>query len=73
MIFFETDVITLKPEQNKKVQTFVGMHHFRILFFLNSDQLPAAKKDLKWLHHNKCLALLIGQSFSWCEVVRRKK
>ena len=32
---------SLKPWQNKKDQTFVGMHRFLNPFFLNFNQLPA--------------------------------
>ena len=37
----------LKPWQNKKDQTFVGMHRFLNPFLKYFNQLPAAKKGFK--------------------------
>ena len=50
---------SLTPWQNKKGQTFVGMHRFWILFLQQAADKNLKKEFLKMVHPNKRLALLI--------------
>ena len=49
----------LKALKNIKDQMIDGMHCFWILFFLDFDQLPAAKKETKMVYPIKHLAFLL--------------
>ena len=45
--FFNLFALLIKPWQNKDGQTFVELHRFLNPFFLNLNQLPAAKNLFK--------------------------